>query len=85
MIEHDGRVTDLDRAMVPGIREVLEPIRSHLAQTLTPVAGEEGILQVVFIVAENGTVRINLRGDVFLVNQARDLIGPEDMIAPRLQ
>ncbi|HEX2281482.1 MAG TPA: hypothetical protein VHG52_06945, partial [Thermomicrobiales bacterium] len=68
---------------VRAIRDVTDPVRDHLAARMASI-GEDGDLAIIFVVEEDRSLSIRLRGEPLLVNQARDVLGEEEEIGPLL-
>lgn len=77
------RQAQLEDVPVRAIRDVTDPIRDHIAARLASIA-EDGDLAIVFVVEDDRSLSIRLRGDPLLVNQARDVLGEEEEIGPLL-
>lgn len=75
------RQARLEDVPVPSIRDVTDPIRDHLAARLKTIA-EDGDL--AFVVEDDRSLSIRLRGEPLLVNQARDVLGEEEEIGSLL-
>ena len=79
-VEYEGMKVPLDRIDLPVVREKVDPIRDHFAERLSALDDEEGNLDIVFVFDEERKLSVALRGSPFLVNQARDILGDEDVI-----
>lgn len=83
MIAMGDREAPLDSIEIPAIRAVTDPIRDHLAARLAPLA-DQGDLTIIFDVGEDRTLSLRLRGEPFIVNRARDTLGPDERVGPLL-
>ena len=77
------RQAPLESIEIPAIRKVTDPIREHIAAKLAPIVSE-GDLAVIFIVGEDRTLTVQLRGDALIVNRARDILGSSEKVGPLL-
>lgn len=83
IIEHAGRGVPLEQVTAPAIRAVIDPLHADLARALDHAEGI-GALTVAFVVDDAGGVMVQLRGDSLAVNTARDILGDNHRIGPRL-
>ena len=77
------RQAQLEDVPVRAIRDVTDPIRDHIAARLASIA-EDGDLVIIFVVGDDRSLSIRLRGDPMLVNRARDVLGKEEAIGSLL-
>lgn len=83
MIEMGERQVPLERVTIPAMRCVIDPFRDDLARSLAKVA-DDGDLSIVFVVGEDQTLSVTLKGDPFIVNRARDILGNRHRIGPSI-
>jgi hypothetical protein len=79
-VEYEGMKVSLDRIDLPAVREIVDPIHHHFSERLAGLDDEESDLDIVFVFDEERRLSVSLRGSPVLVNQARDILGEEDII-----
>lgn len=81
-VEFEGRKIGLGLLTAPSMRDVIDPVFRHLETRLVSLSREETILEVVFVVDNDASLSVEFRGDLIMVNRARDIIGTEDVVGP---
>jgi hypothetical protein len=80
-IAMSGREAPLERVVSLSLREIIDPIHDGVSKRLSALDGD---LVVVLEVGEDRSLALALRGDVRVVNEARDLLGEQFPIRPVL-
>lgn len=81
LVEMGGRSVDVGRLPEGEVRDAVQPMAERLAVRLLHVSEP---LEVVFHIDEEGILSLRLRGSDVAVNEARDAIGAQLLLSPRL-
>jgi hypothetical protein len=80
LFEDEASIRPLDKVTDPDLLDEIAPVRSFVEKALTGSSCEE--LDVIFWKAEDGALKMTLRGPDDVVSVAKSLIGDRTAIPP---